>query len=289
MAGSDTFFLEHSSWRRVAFVLRSSRLIVRVGTRPACDTPGSSWLVRVQLGDVAQAGGSARRFRSESLSASFLAKELGNTTEFDGAGVRPLRRPTLLPIYGLRPAFRPARLCSRRCAPLRRRRRLSMASSASFLTALFASRGSRRPSPRRRRPCARPRGKMDRQQLFSPLGGQEPAVGSVRQRTALVVVGSPQAPRIKGRLLKLPIMAEQWLPSSSRLEHLRNRDLASTRRAPSRTSSRRSSRVRSTDVARAAAPKPHSIIDIPPVLLGAVLRPLTSDDDLLGEMLEGRA
>ena len=28
----------------------------------------------------------------------------------------------------------------------------------------------------------------------------------------------------------------------------------------------------------------HSILDIPPVNLGAVLRPLTSDDDLLGEI-----
>ena len=32
----------------------------------------------------------------------------------------------------------------------------------------------------------------------------------------------------------------------------------------------------------------HSILDIPPVSIGAILRPLTSDDDLLGEMLEGR-
>lgn len=32
----------------------------------------------------------------------------------------------------------------------------------------------------------------------------------------------------------------------------------------------------------------HSVLDIPPVSIGAVLRPLTSDDDLLGEMLEGR-
>ena len=32
----------------------------------------------------------------------------------------------------------------------------------------------------------------------------------------------------------------------------------------------------------------HSILDIPPISLGAVLRPLSSDDDLLGEMLEGR-
>lgn len=48
-------------------------------------------------------------------------------------------------------------------------------------------------------------------------------------------------------------------------------------------------RVPSTDVIRAAAPRPHSIMEIPPVRLGAVLRPLTSDDELLGEMLEGRA
>jgi hypothetical protein len=34
--------------------------------------------------------------------------------------------------------------------------------------------------------------------------------------------------------------------------------------------------------------QPHSILDIPPISLGAVLRPLSSDDDLLGEMLEGR-
>jgi hypothetical protein len=32
----------------------------------------------------------------------------------------------------------------------------------------------------------------------------------------------------------------------------------------------------------------HSVLDIPPVSVGAVLRPLTSDDDLLGEMLEDR-
>ena len=31
-----------------------------------------------------------------------------------------------------------------------------------------------------------------------------------------------------------------------------------------------------------------SVLDVPPVHLGAVLRPLTRDDDLLGEMLEGR-
>lgn len=31
-----------------------------------------------------------------------------------------------------------------------------------------------------------------------------------------------------------------------------------------------------------------NVLDIAPVSLGAVLRPLTKDDDLLGEMLEGR-
>jgi hypothetical protein len=36
------------------------------------------------------------------------------------------------------------------------------------------------------------------------------------------------------------------------------------------------------------SPKNHSILDIHPVHLGAILRPLTPDDDLLGEMLEGR-
>ena len=35
--------------------------------------------------------------------------------------------------------------------------------------------------------------------------------------------------------------------------------------------------------------RPHSILNIPTVSVGAVLRPLTADDDLLGEMLEGRA
>jgi hypothetical protein len=34
--------------------------------------------------------------------------------------------------------------------------------------------------------------------------------------------------------------------------------------------------------------QPHSVLDIPPVSLGAMLRPQTADDDLLGEMLEGR-
>ena len=32
----------------------------------------------------------------------------------------------------------------------------------------------------------------------------------------------------------------------------------------------------------------HSVLDIVTLSLGSVLRPLTSDDDLLGEMLEGR-
>lgn len=32
----------------------------------------------------------------------------------------------------------------------------------------------------------------------------------------------------------------------------------------------------------------HSILDIRPVSLGQAIRPLTPDDDLLGEMLEGR-
>ncbi len=32
----------------------------------------------------------------------------------------------------------------------------------------------------------------------------------------------------------------------------------------------------------------HSVLDIPTARLGRVLRPLSPDDDLLGEMLEGR-
>jgi hypothetical protein len=32
----------------------------------------------------------------------------------------------------------------------------------------------------------------------------------------------------------------------------------------------------------------HSVLDIPAVSLGAILRPCTADDDVLGEMLEGR-
>jgi hypothetical protein len=37
-----------------------------------------------------------------------------------------------------------------------------------------------------------------------------------------------------------------------------------------------------------AGAQPHSILEIPPVSLGSLRRPLTADDDLLGEMLEGR-
>lgn len=32
----------------------------------------------------------------------------------------------------------------------------------------------------------------------------------------------------------------------------------------------------------------HSVLDIPPVSVGEILRPFSSDDDLLDEMLEGR-
>jgi hypothetical protein len=40
---------------------------------------------------------------------------------------------------------------------------------------------------------------------------------------------------------------------------------------------------------RKAAPSVgHSVMDIPAVNVGRILRPLSSDDDLLGEMLEGR-
>jgi hypothetical protein len=35
-------------------------------------------------------------------------------------------------------------------------------------------------------------------------------------------------------------------------------------------------------------PSSHSVLDIPAVSLGAVLRAPTAEDDLLGEMLEGR-
>jgi hypothetical protein len=34
-------------------------------------------------------------------------------------------------------------------------------------------------------------------------------------------------------------------------------------------------------------PGAHGVLDIPPVRVGSVLRPLTAEDDLLGEMLEG--
>ncbi|HKI18653.1 MAG TPA: hypothetical protein VKA15_12275, partial [Isosphaeraceae bacterium] len=39
---------------------------------------------------------------------------------------------------------------------------------------------------------------------------------------------------------------------------------------------------------RVEGSRSHSVLDIATVGLGSVLRPLTSDDDLLGEMLEGR-
>jgi len=39
---------------------------------------------------------------------------------------------------------------------------------------------------------------------------------------------------------------------------------------------------------RAEGSRSHSVLEIATVGLGSVLRPLTSDDDLLGEMLEGR-
>jgi hypothetical protein len=32
----------------------------------------------------------------------------------------------------------------------------------------------------------------------------------------------------------------------------------------------------------------HSVLDIPTVSVGRILRPFSADDDLLGEMLEGR-
>jgi hypothetical protein len=35
--------------------------------------------------------------------------------------------------------------------------------------------------------------------------------------------------------------------------------------------------------------QPHSILDIPPVSLGPLRRPLSAEDDLLGEMLDGRS
>jgi len=46
-----------------------------------------------------------------------------------------------------------------------------------------------------------------------------------------------------------------------------------------------SMRMRNRRLERVA---PHSVLDIAPVSLGGVIRPLTRDDDLLGEMLEDR-
>ena len=34
---------------------------------------------------------------------------------------------------------------------------------------------------------------------------------------------------------------------------------------------------------------PHSVLDIPPISVGPFLHPITSNDDMLGEMLEGRS
>jgi hypothetical protein len=39
---------------------------------------------------------------------------------------------------------------------------------------------------------------------------------------------------------------------------------------------------------KAATAARHSVLDIPPVEVGRILRPFSPDDDLLGEMLEGR-
>jgi hypothetical protein len=45
----------------------------------------------------------------------------------------------------------------------------------------------------------------------------------------------------------------------------------------------------STTTATSSSPPPsHSVLDIPVVSLGSVLHTLTADDDLLGEMLDGR-
>jgi hypothetical protein len=38
-----------------------------------------------------------------------------------------------------------------------------------------------------------------------------------------------------------------------------------------------------------ASTEAHSILDIPPVSLDSVVRPVTADDDVLAEMLEGRS
>ena len=40
--------------------------------------------------------------------------------------------------------------------------------------------------------------------------------------------------------------------------------------------------------AASAQPASHSVLDIEPLSIGEILRPLGPDDDLLGEMLEGR-
>jgi hypothetical protein len=40
-------------------------------------------------------------------------------------------------------------------------------------------------------------------------------------------------------------------------------------------------------VPRSASAGAHSVMDIPTVSLGSIVRPLTADDDLLDEMLEG--
>lgn len=39
---------------------------------------------------------------------------------------------------------------------------------------------------------------------------------------------------------------------------------------------------------KAAQPAGHSVLDIPSVHVGRILKPLSADDDFLGEMLEGR-
>jgi hypothetical protein len=44
--------------------------------------------------------------------------------------------------------------------------------------------------------------------------------------------------------------------------------------------------VLAPDSDRAGGPASHSILDVPPASVGIVLRPLTSDDDVLGEMLD---
>ncbi|HEV2971439.1 MAG TPA: hypothetical protein VGY55_15800 [Pirellulales bacterium] len=36
------------------------------------------------------------------------------------------------------------------------------------------------------------------------------------------------------------------------------------------------------------SPQPHSLLDVPPVSLGSLLRPFLAGEDLFGEMLEGR-